>query len=370
MAVTDFRDPLKLNKLPVRGLVPETSSSAPATPTEGQLWTDSVNHVIKYWNLTAWKNLLDRADHTGTQPASTISDLAATVKGYRLDEFSAPTAAVSLNGQRATNGADPTAATDLATKAYVDNARAGIAGVKDPVRAVAAANTNLASLPATVGGVTLGSGDSFLATAQTTGTQNGIYTYSASGGAATRRSDADTTGEIQDGTMVAVAEGTDAGSQYIQTAVASGAPGTWTQTWMKFSTGGQTYTADGNGVELSGTTFSLELADATLSKSAAGLTIGLVSVSKGGTGATTAAGARTALGAVGKYAANVPALTGGTPLNITHGLNTVDIKEPTLKEVATGELVGARFIVVDSNNVSVTAAASYPAGTFSIVVIG
>ncbi|WP_329147253.1 hypothetical protein OIU91_16785 [Streptomyces sp. NBC_01456] len=370
MAVTDFRDPLKLNKLPVRGLVPETSSSAPATPAEGQLWTDSVNHVIKFWNLSAWKNPLDRGDHTGTQTASTISDLAATVKGYRLDEFAAPTAAVSLNNQRATNGADPTSASDLATKSYVDNARAGIAGVKDPVRAVSAVNVNLASLPATVGGVTLGSGDSFLATTQTPGTQNGIYTYSASGGAATRRPDADAVGEILDGTMVAVAEGTDAGSQYIQTAVASGAPGTWTQTWTKFSTGGQTYTADGQGIELAGTTFSLELADATLSKSASGLTVGLVPVTKGGTGATTVAGARTALGAVGKYAASLGALTAGTPLNVAHGLNTLDIKEPTLREISTGELVGARFIVVDANTVSVTTAASYAAGTFSIVVVG
>lgn len=370
MAVTDFRDPLKLNKLPVRGLVPETSSSAPATPAEGQLWTDSVNHVVKFWNLSAWKNPLDRGDHTGTQTASTISDLAATVKGYRLDEFAAPTAAVSLNGQRATNGADPTSASDLATKAYVDNARAGIAGVKDPVRAVAAINVNLASLPTTVGGVTLGSGDAFLATAQTTGTQNGIYTYSASGGAATRRPDADAVGEILDGTMVAVAEGTDAGSQYIQTAVASGAPGAWTQTWTKFSTGGQTYTADGQGIELAGTTFSLELADATLSKSAAGLTVGLVSVAKGGTGATTAAGARTALGTAGKYTANVGAVTGGTPLNITHNLNTTDILEPSLREVATGELVGGKFVVVDANTVSLTLAASYAANAFAVTVVG
>ncbi|MET9360386.1 hypothetical protein ABZX93_05705 [Streptomyces sp. NPDC006632] len=370
MAVTDFRDSLKLNKLPVRGLVPETSSSPPSAPVEGQLWTDSVNHVLKFWNLTVWKNPLDRSDHTGTQVSSTISDLAPTVKGYRLDEFTAPSAAVSFNGQRATNGADPTAASDLATKSYVDNARAGIAGVKDPVRAVSAVNVNLSSLPASVGGVTLANGDSFLTTAQTTGTQNGIYTYSSTGGAATRRTDSDATGEILDGTMVAVAEGTDAGSQYIQTATPSGAPGTWTQTWVKFSTGGQTYTADGNGIELSGTTFSLELADATLTKSATGLTVGLVSVAKGGTGATTAAGARGALGTVGKYTANVGALTGGTSLNIAHNLNTLDVLEPSLREISSGELVAARFVVVDANTVSVTTAASYAVDTFRITVVG
>ncbi|MEV1177497.1 hypothetical protein [Nonomuraea sp. NPDC049784] len=35
-------------------------------------------------------NPLARSNHTGTQPSSTISDLAAVVKAYRLDEFAAP----------------------------------------------------------------------------------------------------------------------------------------------------------------------------------------------------------------------------------------------------------------------------------------
>ncbi|WP_329271947.1 hypothetical protein [Streptomyces sp. NBC_01451] len=369
MATTDFRFPVKLNKLPVQGLVPEASSSAPTAPVEGQLWTDTVNHTVKFWNASVWKDPLSRSDHTGTQPASTVSDLAAVVQAYRLDQFAAPTAAVSLGGQRATNGADPTAATDLVTKQYADNLRAGIA-VKDPVRVVATSNIDLSTLPAAIDGVTMAAGNAFLAAAQTTGTQNGIYTYPGSGQPATRRSDADTTGEVLDGTLVAVAEGAAAGTQYIQTATPSGAPGAWTQTWVLYSSGGQTYTADGQGLELSGTTFSLELADATLSKSAGGLTVGLVTVAKGGTGATTAAGARTALGTVGKYSANVGALTGGTPLNITHGLNSVDVLEPSLKEISSGELVGAKFVVVDANTVSVTTAASYAADTFRITVVG
>ncbi|MFC9505409.1 hypothetical protein [Streptomyces sp. NPDC057002] len=325
---------------------------------------------MKFWNASAWKNPIDRADHTGSQPASSISDLATVVQGYRLNQFAAPNVAVDLGGQRATNAADPTAATDLVTKQYADNLRAGIAGVKDPVRVVAEANVDLSNLPSAIDGVTMAGGNSFLASAQTTGTQNGIYTYPGSGQAATRRSDADATGEVLDGTLVAVSEGTKAGTQFIQTATPSGAPGAWTQTWTQYSSGGQTYTADGQGLELSGTTFSLELADATLSKSASGLTVGLVTIAKGGTGATTAAGARTALGTAGKYSANVGALTGGSALNITHNLNTTDILEPSLKEISTGELVGAKFIVVDANTVSVTTAASYAADTFRVTVVG
>ncbi|MFV0135498.1 hypothetical protein ACLGIH_20140 [Streptomyces sp. HMX87] len=370
MATTDFRFPVRLNKLPVQGLVPESASSAPTTPVEGQLWTDTVNHTVKFWNASVWKDPLSRADHTGTQAASTISDLAAVVQAYRLDQFAAPSSAVSLGGQRATNAADPTAPTDLVTKQYADNLRAGIAGVKDPVRVVATANIDLSNLPATIDGVTMAANNTFLAAAQTTGTQNGLYTYPGSGQPATRRTDADATGEILDGTLVAVAEGTRAGTQYIQTATPSGPPGAWTQTWVQYTAGGQTYTADGQGLELSGTTFSLELADATLAKSAAGLTVGLVTIAKGGTGATTAAGARTALGTVGKYSANVGALTGGTPLNIVHGLNTTDILEPSLKEISTGELVGAKFNVVDANTISVTTASSYAADTFRVTVVG
>lgn len=369
MTTTDYRYPLRLNKLPVQGLVPESSSTPPTAPVEGQLWTDTVNHTVKLWNAAVWKDPLSRADHTGTQSANTISDLAAVVQGYRLNAFAAPNGVLDLGGQRATNGAAPTAASDLVTKAYADNLRAGIAGVKDPVRVVAGANVDLATLPSAIDGVTMAAGDSFLAAGQTTGTQNGLYTYPGSGQPATRRADADASGEILDGTLVAVSEGTRAGTQYIQTATPSGAPGAWTQTWVQYTAGGQTYTADGQGIELSGTTFSLELADATLAKSAAGLSVGLVPVAKGGTGATTAAGARAALGSAGKYTANVAALTGGTPLNIVHGLNTVDILEPSLREVSSGELVGARFQVVDANTVSLTTAASYPADTFRVTVV-
>jgi hypothetical protein len=55
-----------------------------------------------------------RANHTGTQTASTISDFDTQVRTSRLDQMAAPTAAVSLNSQKITNLAAPTAATDAA----------------------------------------------------------------------------------------------------------------------------------------------------------------------------------------------------------------------------------------------------------------
>ena len=74
--------------------------------------------------ITAAKMVTDpyaRANHTGTQAASTISDFDTQVRTSRLDQMAAPTAAVSLNSQKVTSLATPTDNTDAATKLYVDN---------------------------------------------------------------------------------------------------------------------------------------------------------------------------------------------------------------------------------------------------------
>lgn len=65
---------------------------------------------------------LARANHTGTQTASTISDFDTQVRISRLDQMAAPTASLSLNSQKITSLATPTASTDAATKGYVDGA--------------------------------------------------------------------------------------------------------------------------------------------------------------------------------------------------------------------------------------------------------
>ncbi|MGW3421282.1 hypothetical protein [Streptomyces phaeochromogenes] len=67
-------------------------------------------------------NPLARANHTGTQAASTISDLATVVQAYRLDQFANPNADVSLASHKLTSVTDPTSAQDAATKAFVDSA--------------------------------------------------------------------------------------------------------------------------------------------------------------------------------------------------------------------------------------------------------
>jgi hypothetical protein len=80
--------------------------------------------------ITAAKLTADpfaRANHTGTQLASTVSDFDTQVRTSRLDQMAAPTASVALNSQKITGLGTPTAnTTDAATTAYVDTAVANL----------------------------------------------------------------------------------------------------------------------------------------------------------------------------------------------------------------------------------------------------
>jgi len=62
---------------------------------------------------------LARANHTGTQTASTISDFDTQVRTNRLDQMTAPTGSVSMNSQKITSLADPTNSGDAVTLNYI-----------------------------------------------------------------------------------------------------------------------------------------------------------------------------------------------------------------------------------------------------------
>lgn len=371
-------------KVPVRQFRIEVSSTAPADPAAGQFWTDTSSSPakVKWWDGTRWVNSdgtsipagfivdslisptanialsklatdpLARANHTGTQPSSTISDFDTQVRASRLDQMSAPTSNVDYNGVRITNLAAPVAPADSANKAYVDNARAGIS-VKDPVRVVAQGNVNLNSPGANIDGVAMNTGDRVLLIAQNNGTQNGIWLWNGASTAMSMPSDADGAGDIPDGAIVAVAEGTAANYQYMQEGSSGGTPGSWTQDWKVFAIGGQTYTA-GNGLSITGTEFSL---------------IAPVTLANGGTGATTPVAARANLGAITKWADNLGALTAGVTYTITHTLNTTDVGV-WFKTTDDSRVLDIDWATTGANTIAVYPDITMAAGALRAVVVG
>lgn len=93
---------------------------------------------------------LARANHTGTQTASTISDFDTQVRTSRLDQMAAPTTSVSMNSQKITGLATPTTSTDAATKGYVDAIVDGAPGALDTLNELAAALNDDANFSTTI----------------------------------------------------------------------------------------------------------------------------------------------------------------------------------------------------------------------------
>lgn len=257
---------------------------------------------------------------------------------------------IDLQGQRAQNAADPQGGTDLATKQYVDNLAAGQSWKKSVRVATTTAGTLASSFENgdTVDGITLATGDRILIKDQASGAENGIYTVNASG-APTRATDADTTPELRTA-FVGVDAGTVNGDKVFYQTVEVTTVGTTVQTWSPFG-GGQTYSA-GNGLQLSGSSFSVLAADSSITVTGSGIST-----------------SRSAIGATGKYAANLGALTGGTPATVNHALNSTDVVV-SFRLVSTGEAVDLDWTVTDANNITVTSGSSVSSGVIRVVVIG
>jgi hypothetical protein len=72
---------------------------------------------------------LARANHTGTQLASTISDFTTTVRSNRLDQMAAPTSALSVNSQKITNLASPVDNGDAVSLGYLTGQKGANNGI-------------------------------------------------------------------------------------------------------------------------------------------------------------------------------------------------------------------------------------------------
>ncbi len=269
---------------------------------------------------------LARANHTGTQTASTISDFAEatsdqvgtmvtgnTETGIAvtyddsdntldfvvgvLNSLPAPTGDLSLNSQKITNLANGTAATDAVTVGQLNSVSSGI-DWKASVRAATAAAGTLASSfengDTIDTNVTLVTGDRILIKDQAAGAENGIYTVNASG-APTRATDADASAEVTGGLAVWVNEGTaNADTGWVLTTNDAITLGSTSLTFTQFSglgqvTAGNALTKTGNTLDVAVDSTTVEISGDALRLAATAAGDGLT----GGGGSALAVGAGT-----------------------------------------------------------------------------
>lgn len=175
---------------------------------DGSAATDAVTKQQLDANSTADRS---RANHTGSQLASTISDFNTAVRLNTLDQLAAPTSDLSIGSHKLTNVTNPTANQDAATKSYVDSSIGALSGglvFKGSVRVASGANVSVTNAPATVDGVAPTNGDVVLLTAQTTGTEGGPWVWNGAGSAMARPANWDTSAEAAPGSLWVVVQGT------------------------------------------------------------------------------------------------------------------------------------------------------------------
>lgn len=230
-------------------------AGAPGTLQAGMIWYDTSAGLVKWRNGSTTIDPLARSNHSGTQLAATISDLATTVQAYRLDQFAVPTSALNINSQRLTSVADPSSAQDAATKNYVDSLVNGT-DWKQSVRAATTANITLSGTQ-TIDGVSVIAGDRVLVKDQSSGASNGIYVVAA--GAWARSADADSSAEVTASMSVMVEEGTTNGdTQWRLTTNNAITLGTTALTFTQIGAG-VSYTQS-TGISISGNTIAVDTA--------------------------------------------------------------------------------------------------------------
>lgn len=296
---------------------------------------------------------------------------------------------LDLNSQKIINQADPTNPQDSATKAYVDNVARGL-DWHNHVRVLVGTNVTISSPGATLDGISMAANDRILLTSQSTGSQNGLWVWNASASALTRPTDYAAAAVLTKGSVtVTVTEGTNADKIWTLTTDGTVTVDTTTTAWAIVG-GGTSYSADGNGIELSSTTFSLELDGATLSKSATGLKVAaafagnglqivsdVASIKLDATAYNSASGLSTSSSGAKidtsivpvKYTTLLGAVTGATPVTITHSIGNKSVICQVYIE-STGEQILTDVILVNTTSLTLTFATSQSANFYRVVVVG
>ena len=317
---------------------------------------------------------------TGTTAAHGDHTHGLTPSSFTLDTFGAPAANVTFNSKKITNLLDPTSAQDAATKNYVDSVAQGL-DVKGSVRAATTTAGTLASSFANgqvIDGVTLVTGDRILIKNQATQSENGIYTVNASG-APTRSTDMDAGTEFP-GAFTFVEEGTTlADTGWVCTTNAPVTIGTTAIVFAQFS-GAGTYAA-GNGISLSGNTFSFNpLSTGGLQTASGGASIllqtnsGLATTSSGlavgaGTGISVVTGTVAIDTTVVARKFSQTLSTSATSYTITHNLGTLDV-HIQVYAVSDGSEVMVDNLRATTNTATLNFSVAPSANAYRVVIVG
>jgi hypothetical protein len=426
---------LNFAKLEALNLRAHNLSTAPSSPVTGQLYYDTLLTALYYWNGSSWiaagagagpadattssKGIVQLAgDLAGTAASPQIAAGVITdadvngankdgavgtaslrtlgagaqqaMPGNRtLDAITAPAADLNLNTHKIIGLVDPTAATDAATKNYVDTFAQGLDS-HPSVKAASTANLTLSGTQ-TVDGIALVAGDRILAKDQTTTSANGIYVVAA--GAWARALDQDTWAEVPSA-YVWVEQGTvNADSGWVCTSDQGGTLNTTAITWVQFTAAGAAIagaglTKTGNTIDAVGTANRIlvnadnidihgsyvgQASITTLGTVTSGVWNGsAVPVANGGTGQTSAKAAReTGLLDAGYYSTATHGA--GTTITITaatHGLRATRGLIVQVQLEADGSLLIPDVAVAANGDVTVTFAVSQSANTIRVTVLG
>jgi hypothetical protein len=335
------------------------------TGDAGRLWFNTTSNKLMVWNGTAAIDFLARANHTGSQTASTISDFATAVQAFRLDQLAAAGADVSLGSHKLTNVTDPSSAQDAATKNYIDSALASLASgqvLKGAVKCAATTNISLTTPGATIDGVTMVANDIVLLTGQTTGSQNGPYVWNGASSTMTRALNWDTSAEAVLGSYWIVEQGTNADTFALLTNDTALTLGTTVPAFVFRGSAGATYTGSSS-ILVSGGVISAILASAS----------GLVSAS--GLGIDTTVVARKVTGPVPATSSGIFTVSGAN-VTVNHALTnsapsvTVRCGATPPSGGTTGAVIEVDSVVSDANNVVITFPAAPATGNYIISIIG
>lgn len=285
---------------------------------------------------------LSRTNHTGTQPASSISDLTGAITATPLNSFQPPTGPVSMGNQRITDGAPGIASTDFVTVGQAADLANNL-GFK-LVRAASTTNVNIATTGngATMDNVTLATNNRVLLKDQTDQTQNGIYTVGTA--SLTRATDADTAAELPPGTIVVVDQGTANGDKmWMLTTNAGYTMGTSNLVFSPYGNAPNPYTA-GNGISIAGNVVSAVAGNGIL-------------VTGGGIAVDATVYAK-------HVEMSVPAPGAGTAVTLTHNLNRRPVPIAVM-ETSSGDKVYPGINYPDVNSVTLDFAVAPTNGQYT-----